>query len=149
MELCSSTFPVNGSSVLEMGGDTAACGQPHLAAGRRVMPMKVYQGGHRKFRQLSSLKLSCCIDVKGSVRVDMKSSSGVFGVLKSFDNPEEALDFFLCVGQQPRCVHTTFSCNYMLEVLRVHGRVGEMVKVFELMQRQIIKRDLETYLIIF
>lgn len=41
MEHCSSTIPVNGSWVLEMGGDTAACGQPHLAAGRKVMPLKV------------------------------------------------------------------------------------------------------------
>ncbi|KAI4965529.1 hypothetical protein ZWY2020_051618 [Hordeum vulgare] len=40
-------------------------------------------------------------------------------------DPEEALELFLSVARQPRVLHTTESCNYMLELMRAHGRVGD------------------------
>ncbi|GMQ02815.1 hypothetical protein CsSME_00048873 [Camellia sinensis var. sinensis] len=78
------------------------------------------------------------------------SSEEAIGVLKSISSdPEEAFSFFKSVAQLRNVVHTAETCNYMLELLMVHKRVGDMAVVFDLMQKQIIYRNLNTYLIIF
>ncbi|KAE8731661.1 Pentatricopeptide repeat-containing protein [Hibiscus syriacus] len=77
------------------------------------------------------------------------SSDEILRVLKSISDPKFALAYFESVAELPNIVHITKNCNHMLEVLRVHGMVGKMSFVFEFMQKQIIKRDLNTYLIIF
>ncbi|KAK9280535.1 hypothetical protein L1049_014227 [Liquidambar formosana] len=77
------------------------------------------------------------------------SSKEVFGVLKSISDPNRAFSFFKSFAELPNVVHTTETCNYMLEILRVHRRVEDMAVVFDLMQKQIIKRNLNTYLTIF
>ncbi|KHN29634.1 Pentatricopeptide repeat-containing protein, chloroplastic [Glycine soja] len=77
------------------------------------------------------------------------SSEEVIGVLKSFSDPNSALSYFKMVSLLPNIVHTPETCNYMLEFLRVHGRVEDMVFVFDLMQKQLINRNPNTYLTIF
>ncbi|KAJ6383078.1 hypothetical protein OIU77_031492 [Salix suchowensis] len=77
------------------------------------------------------------------------SSDEVLGVLHSISDPIHALLYFKSVAELPNVVHTTETCNHMLEVLRVHRRVEDMAFVFDLMQRQIIRRNANTYLIIF
>ena len=77
------------------------------------------------------------------------SSEEVSRVLKSISDPKSAFSYFKSVAEFPNVVHTTETCNHMLEVLRVHRMVGDMSFVFEFMQKQIIKRDLNTYLIVF
>nr|DAD42273.1 TPA_asm: hypothetical protein HUJ06_000503 [Nelumbo nucifera] len=101
-------------------------------------------------------KVSFCVFVMGAscgMRVKEKpekwfSSDKVIEVLKTMFDPDQALVFFK-TAQQPNLVHTTESCNYMLEFLRIHGKMEEMAVMFDLMQKQIIKRNLETYLTIF
>ncbi|KAI4989521.1 hypothetical protein ZWY2020_036838 [Hordeum vulgare] len=56
-------------------------------------------------------------------------------------DPAEALELFLYVARQTRVVDTTESCNYMLEVMRTHGRVGDVAHVLDIMQRQIVKAN--------
>ncbi|KAM0943417.1 putative tetratricopeptide-like helical domain superfamily, pentacotripeptide-repeat region of PRORP [Dioscorea sansibarensis] len=77
------------------------------------------------------------------------SSENVVEVLESMPDPEQALDFFETIAKQSKIIHTTESFNYMLEFLRKHGRVGDMVHVFDLMQKQIVKRSPATFLTIF
>ncbi|XP_060184006.1 pentatricopeptide repeat-containing protein At4g31850, chloroplastic isoform X3 [Lycium barbarum] len=77
------------------------------------------------------------------------SADEVLRDLKSFSDPNEALALFKSVANMPRVVHTTETCNYMLEYLRVNERISDMAVVFDLMQKQIIYRNLDTYLIIF
>ncbi|CAN4089938.1 unnamed protein product [Withania somnifera] len=77
------------------------------------------------------------------------SSEGVLRNLRSISEPTEALALFKSVAEMPKVVHTTETCNYMLEYLRVLERMDDMVVVFDLMQKQIIYRNLVTYLIIF
>ncbi|KAK1691733.1 hypothetical protein QYE76_008430 [Lolium multiflorum] len=64
-------------------------------------------------------------------------------------HPVEALELFRSIARQPRVVHTTASCNYMLELMRAHGRVGDVAQVFDLMQRQIVKANVGTFTTIF
>lgn len=77
------------------------------------------------------------------------SSEEVIGALKSISDPNSALSYFKMVSQLPNIVHTPETCNYMLEFLRVHGRVEDMAFVFDLMQKQVINRNPNTYLTIF
>lgn len=86
--------------------------------------------------------------------MDWESLNGVSteeltGILKSISDPTEALSLFKSSAQLPYLVHNTETCNYMLELLRVNNRIGDMAVVFDLMQRQIIYRNLTTYLTIF
>lgn len=101
----------------------------------------------------------------GVCRVDLHCSNGGFQVkkmvkgglspdrvieiLRSFQDPIQALSFFKSLAQQPRIIHTTETCNFMLEVLRDNGRTKEMAMVFDFMQKQVIKRDMTTYLTLF
>ncbi|KAJ0090780.1 hypothetical protein Patl1_12593 [Pistacia atlantica] len=86
--------------------------------------------------------------VKGKPRNRLNSEE-VIGELKSFSDLNSALSYFKSLAELPYVVHTTETCNYMLEVLRIHGRIEDMAVVFDLMQKQIINRDLGTYLTIF
>ncbi|XP_054791357.1 pentatricopeptide repeat-containing protein At4g31850, chloroplastic-like [Prosopis cineraria] len=82
-------------------------------------------------------------------RREKVSSEEVMSVLKSMSEPNSALSYFNSVAQLPNFVHTTEACNYMLEFLRIHCRIGDMAFVFDLMQKRIVKRNLNTYSIIF
>ncbi|KAG2245265.1 hypothetical protein Bca52824_092865 [Brassica carinata] len=69
-----------------------------------------------------------------------KSSSEVTKALKSLPDTDSAFSYFKEVAQSSKLVHTTETCNHMLEALRVDGRIEEMGYVFDLMQKRIIKR---------
>ncbi|KAL4204299.1 hypothetical protein AMTRI_Chr01g131420 [Amborella trichopoda] len=77
------------------------------------------------------------------------NSDGVIEVLRSYSDPFEALVFFKSIAQQPKIIHITETCNYMLDILRINGKVIEMSMVCDLIQQQIIQRNQETYLTIF
>ncbi|KAF2289431.1 hypothetical protein GH714_036143 [Hevea brasiliensis] len=77
------------------------------------------------------------------------SSEDVIAVLNSILDPSDAFAYFKTVAELPFVVHTTETCNHMLEILRIHKRVEDMAIVFQLMQKQIIRRDLNTYLALF
>lgn len=77
------------------------------------------------------------------------SSSEVTRVLMSFPDTDSKFSYFKSVAENSNLVHTTDTCNYMLEALRFDGKIEEMAYVFDLMQKRIIKRDTNTYLTIF
>uniref|UniRef100_A0A803PK07 Uncharacterized protein n=1 Tax=Cannabis sativa TaxID=3483 RepID=A0A803PK07_CANSA len=49
----------------------------------------------------------------------------------------------------PYVVHTTETCNYMLEVLMIQKRVKDMAVVFDFMQKNKVHRALNTYLVVY
>lgn len=84
--------------------------------------------------------------------MDGKSLNGVYmeeltGLVKSISNFTEALSLFKARICSVLIIIQTR--DYMLERSRVNNCSGDMVVVFDLMQRQIICRNLTTYLIIF
>ncbi|KAE8773238.1 pentatricopeptide repeat-containing protein [Hordeum vulgare] len=64
-------------------------------------------------------------------------------------DPAEALELFLYVARQTRVVDTTGSCNYTLELMRTHGRVGDVAHVLDILQRQIVKANVGTFCTVF
>src|SRR5262249_46262286 len=68
------------------------------------------------------------VAVKGKLKNGL-SSEEVMRVLKSILDPSHAFSYFKSVAELPSVVHTTETCNHMLEILRVHRRVSEMAVV--------------------
>lgn len=95
------------------------------------------------------MKSSLGVKVGNITNGNALSSEEVIRVLKSISDPDEGFAFFKSVAELPYVVHTTDTCNYTLELLKAHGRIGDMAVVFGLMQKQIIYRSLDTYLTIF
>nr|CAD1831053.1 unnamed protein product [Ananas comosus var. bracteatus] len=157
MELCSSRricSSSSSSSSFESTRKAASLNRLASLRSRKSRGLRVYKPqssnpGCRCCR--FSVKIASCVEFDEEWRgeVSSVSSENVVEVLRSIPDPVEALLLFKCIASQPRVVHTTASFNYMLELLRVHGRVEDMALVFDLMQKQIVKRDPETFLIIF
>jgi pentatricopeptide repeat protein len=106
------------------------------------------QVGHRAFRTRCTHDNDLVV-VNDKKRKTSVSSEEVMSVLKSISDSSSAFSYFKLVSDVPNFVHTTDACNYMLEILRDQGRIEDMVFVFNLMQKKVIYRSLNTYLAIF
>ncbi|KAK1394776.1 Pentatricopeptide repeat-containing protein, chloroplastic [Heracleum sosnowskyi] len=151
--LCSSSFCCSNFKHLQYGNFYSS----RFDKGRNFECVKVLPFGLNWKKHRKKIVGKCGVSIKSlnfsewvnGISKKKISSEEIILVLKSIQDLDEAFSVFLSVAELPKVVHTTETCNYMLELLRVRKRIDDMVVVFELMQKQIIYRSLNTCMIIF